>query len=151
MSGSMALWHSGSVLISMVPIAIEGCKDAWSLAFGDIWVYESYPATWKMPIWKACAPTKSHVDLWTQAGAGDYVCVHCLTEAGVCVDFHSPYHHQRAQKCPSFGLSSVTKVSSGCMLLEAISGSMAPPQSGSVSMPLILATTKGRTDAQRLV
>lgn len=32
------------------------------------------------------------------------------------------------------------------MLLEA----MAPPQSGSVSMPLILATTKGRTDAQSL-
>lgn len=67
MSGSMALWPSGSVLISMVPVAIEGCKDAWSLAFRDIWVYESYPATWKMPIWKACAPTKGHVDLWTQA------------------------------------------------------------------------------------
>lgn len=82
---------------------------------------------------------------------GDYVCIHCLTETGVCVDFHSPYHHQREQKCPSFGLSSVPKVSSGSTLLEAISGSMAPPQSGSVSTPLILATTKGRTDAQSLL
>lgn len=88
----MALFHPGSVLVSMAPETIKNNADARGMGFhlGQCWCLRTMVPLWQcLPEWPML-PTSGHSDIQVWATIENHVYVHDTTSARFFFDFDGP-------------------------------------------------------------